>query len=102
VQVLTHTPTALPATLPLLLLPAVAAGALVGNAVILFKLDASLTAPPVTSVSFSLPPGAPAPSKVLVTGLVPGAPYTLTNPGGAYVVTQGGSQLADASGAVLL
>lgn len=76
-----------------------------GNTVILFKSDASLTAPPVTSLSFSLPPGASPPSKVLVTGLVPGAPYTLNSPGGqggAYLVTQGGGQLADASGAVLL
>lgn len=75
-----------------------------GSAVIIFKADATLSAPPVSTVSFTLPAGAPAPSKVIVTGLVPGAPYTLTSPtspGGAYQVAQGGVALADASGAVL-
>jgi hypothetical protein len=54
-------------------------------------------------MSFTLPAGAAAPAKILVTGLVAGAPYTLTNTGGAgtYVVSQGGSNLADASGVAL-
>lgn len=79
-------------------------GALVGTTAVLFKADATLQAPPVTSLSFTLPTGVASPSVVLVTGLVPGAPYTLTapgRPGGAYTVTQGGYGLADASGALL-
>lgn len=75
-----------------------------GTTAVLFKQDATLQAPPVTSLSFSLPTGAASPTTVLVTGLVPGAPYTLTAPGvqgGAYTVTHGGSSLADASGALL-
>lgn len=69
----------------------------------MFKADATLSAAPVISMSFTLPAGAAAPSKVLVTGLVPGAPYTLTNQGGtgSYLLSQGGSNLADASGVVL-
>jgi hypothetical protein len=69
----------------------------------MFKADATLSAAPVTSMTFTLPPGATAPAKVFVTGLVPGAPYTLTNAGGegAYVVSQGGSNLADSSGVAL-
>lgn len=80
---------------------AAAAGALVGNSAIFFKADASLSAAPVTSLSFALPSGATPPGKILVTGLVSGAPYTLTNQGGSYLVTQGGVNLADASGTVL-
>lgn len=69
----------------------------------MFKADATLSAAPVAAMTFTLPAGAAAPAMVLVTGLVPGAPYTLTNAGGAgtYVVSQGGLNLADASGVVL-
>jgi hypothetical protein len=73
----------------------------VGTTAILFKADASLSAAPVTSLSFALPSGATSPGKVFVTGLVSGAPYTLTNQGGTYLVTQGGVNLADASGTML-
>lgn len=93
----------------LIVLPAVCVylsppGALVGSRfAVLFKWDATLSAAPVTSVSFSLPAGAPTPARVFVTGLVPGAAYQISNPGGpgTYLVAQGGTTLADASGAVL-
>lgn len=71
---------------------------------VMFAYDATLSAAPVASVSFTLPPGAPTPSKVVVTGLVPGAAYTMTTPGGAgsYLIAQGGSaSIADASGVVV-
>ena len=72
-----------------------------GNSAIFFKADASRSAAPVTSLSFNLPSGATPPGKVIVTGLVSGAPCTLINQGGSYQVTQGGVNLADASGTVL-
>lgn len=74
-----------------------------GKFAAVFKSDATLAAAPVTSVSFSLPAGSTPPAKLVVTGLVPGAAYTLSSPGGAgtYLVAQGGSVLSDTSGTVV-
>lgn len=77
-------------------------GALVGTAfAAIFKSDATLSAAPVTSMSFSLPANAGAPAKVFVTGLVPGTMYSISGPDGAgvYMVNQGGAgTVADAAG----
>lgn len=77
-------------------------GALVdGRFAVIFKSDATLSAAPITSVSFSLPVGATPPATLIVTGLVPGATYALAGPdsAGMYLVTQGGTgATADSAG----
>jgi hypothetical protein len=81
--------------------PGTAQGALVGGAfAALFAYDASATAAPVATMTFSLPAGAARPPAVYVSGLTPGASYSLAGSGaGPYTVSQGApGAVADASG----
>ena len=71
-------------------------GAAAGGVVLMFPVD---LATPFASVSFAVPGGTVA---KLVTGLAPGADYTVAESGGTVTVTPGGPTKADAGGVLVI